>query len=217
MEQLRTMACLETKTATLLQIEPGEVVKGIEIASDSVAGHWQVYMRVRAFFFTCAYVCAADPSMFDLQTANAASEKVLNFLQHTYSGRPPPVSFFVLAWTQTCHLLSEALRLRKSTLKSIVLDGSLWESHWTSYIPTQTGSGGSRGQVDTSPDILAEIRAAKRVADSAHSPWDNYTQPTTKRARGKGKGSFGKGQGNSWTSNGNVGKKKRRRHGKGSK
>ena len=73
MEQLRTMACLETKTATLLQIEPGEVVKGIEIATDSVAGHWQVYMRVRAFFFTCAYVCAADPSMLDLPTANTAS------------------------------------------------------------------------------------------------------------------------------------------------
>jgi len=152
MEQLRTMACLETKTATLLQIEPGEAVKGVEIAADSVAGHWQVYIRVRAFFFTCAYVCVADPSMFDLQTANAASEKVLSFLQHTYSVRYPPVSFFVLAWTQTCHRISEALRIRDNPkLKSIVLDGSLWESHWTSYIPTQNGSGGSKGQADTSP------------------------------------------------------------------
>ena len=94
MEQLRTMACLEIKTATLLQIEPGEAVKRVEIAADAVAGHWQVYIRVRACFFTCAYVCVADPEMFDLQTANAASEKVLSFLQHTYSGRPPPVSFF---------------------------------------------------------------------------------------------------------------------------
>ena len=75
MEQLRTMACLDTKIATLLQIEPGEAVKGVEIASDTVAGHWQVYIRVRACF-TCAYVCVAEPSMFDLQTANAASEKV---------------------------------------------------------------------------------------------------------------------------------------------
>ena len=156
--------------------------------------------------------------MFDLQTASAAAEKVLDFLQHTYSGRTPPVSCFVLAWTQTCHLLAEALRIREnSTLKSIVLAGSLWESHWTSYIPTQNGSGGSRGQVDTSPEILAEIRAAKTVADSAHSKCDNYTQLTTKRARGKGTGSFGNGYGNSWTSNGKGDKKKRRRHGKGSK
>ena len=124
----------------------------------------------------------------------------------------------MLAWTQTCHLLSEAMRIRDNpTLKSIVSDGSLWESHWTSYIPTQNGSGGSRGQVDTSPEILAEIRAAKTVAASAHSKWANYTQPTTKRARGKGTGSFGNGYGDSWTANGKGDKKKRRRHGKGSK
>ena len=49
MEQLRTMACLETKTATLLQIEPGEAVEGLEVAADTVSGHWQIYMRVRAF------------------------------------------------------------------------------------------------------------------------------------------------------------------------
>ena len=157
--------------------------------------------------------------MFDLQTANAASEKVLSLLQHTYQGRYPPVFFFVLAWTQTCHLISEALRIRDNPkLKAIVLDGSLWESHWTSYIPTQTGSGGSKGQVDTSPEIMAEIRAAKRVAASAHSEWDDYTQPTTKRAwNNKGTGKFGGGKGNSWTASGKGEKKKRRRHGKGSK
>ena len=112
MEQLRTMACLETKTATLLQVEPGEAVKGVEIAADTVAGHWQIYMPVRACFYTCAYVSIADPTMFDLQTACYASEKVLQLLQYTYQGRTPPVPFFVLAWTKTCHLFSEALRVR---------------------------------------------------------------------------------------------------------
>ena len=150
------MACLETKTATLLQIEPGEAVKGVEIAADTVAGHWQIYMRVRAFVYTCAYVCITDPSMFDLQTACYASEKVSAFLHHTYQGRIPPVPFFVLAWTKTCHLFSEALRVRDNPkLKTIVLEGSLWESHWTSYTPTSSGSFGSQGQVDTSPEILA--------------------------------------------------------------
>ena len=66
---------------------------------------------------------------------------------------------------------------------------------------------------------MAEIRAAKRVAASAHSEWDNYTQPTTKRAWSKGTGKFGGGKGNSWTASGRGEKKrkKRRRHGKGSK
>ena len=92
-------------------------------------------------------------------------------------------------------------------------------SHRTSYIPTTSGSGGSQGQVDASPEMLAEIRAAKRVAASAHSEWDNYTQPTTKRAwnyKGTG-GKTGGGTGDSWTASGKGEKKKRRRGGKGNK
>ena len=96
------MACLETKTATLLQIEPGEAVNGVEIAADTVAGHWQIFMRVRACFYTCAYVSITDPRMIDLQTACCASDKVSGYLQHTYQGRSLPVSFIVLDWTQTC-------------------------------------------------------------------------------------------------------------------
>ena len=96
------------------------------------------------------------------------------------------------------------MRVReKATLKSIVLEGSLWESHWMSYIPATSCSGGSRGQVDTIPEHVAEIRAAKRVAASAHSEWEDYTQPTTKRAwNSKGIGKFGGGKGNSWTAGG---------------
>ena len=127
----------------------------------------------------------------------------------------------MLEWTQTCHLFSEHLRVRETPkLKSIVLDGSLWESHWSSYIQTTSGSGGSQGHVDTSPKRLAEIRAAKRVAASAHSEWDNYyTHTPTKRAWNyKGTGSkTGGGKGKSWTANGKGEKKKRRRFGKGNK
>ena len=50
MEQLRTMACLETSKATLLQIEPGKAVEGVEVAVDTISGHWQIYIRIRACF-----------------------------------------------------------------------------------------------------------------------------------------------------------------------
>ena len=109
MEQLRTMACLETETATFLQIEPGKAVEGVEVAADTVSGHWQIYIRLRACFYTCAYVSISDPTMFDLQTSNTASEMVLPFLQHTYQGGGLLVPFVVLALAQTSHLLRAPL------------------------------------------------------------------------------------------------------------
>ena len=159
--------------------------------------------------------------MFDFQTAHFASEKVLSFLQHTYNGRIPPVPFFVLAWAQTCHLFSEHMRTReKATLKSIVLEGSLWESHWTAYSPALSGSGGSAQGSDTPQFMLEETRAAKRVAAMARSEWDNYSATSpNKRAwnnQGTGGRSFG-GKGGSWTADGKGTRKKRRRGGNGFK
>ena len=159
--------------------------------------------------------------MFDFQTAHYASEKVLTFLQITYNGRIPSVQFFVLAWAQTCHMFSEHMRTRENAkVKSIVREGSLWESHWVSYIPAQSGSGGSAQGSDTPQEILAETRSAKRVAAMARSSWDNYSAPPpNKRAwnnQGKGGKPFG-GKGGSWTADGKGNKKKRRRGGKGSK
>ena len=221
MEQLRSMACLETSKATLLQIEPGKAVEGVEVAADTISGHWQIYTRIRAFFHTCAYVSISDTDMFDFQTAHFATEKVLTFLQLTYNGRTPPVQFFVLAWAQTCHICSEHMRTRENAkLKTIVREGALWESHWVSFIPAQSGSGGSAMVSDTPQEILAETRAAKRVAAMARSTWDNYsaTSPNVRAWNNQGTGGkpFG-GKGGSWIADGKGTKKKRRRGGKGNK
>ena len=157
--------------------------------------------------------------MFDFQTAHFATEKVLTCLQLTYNGRTPPVQFFVLAWAQTCHIFSEHMRTRENAkLKTIVREGALWESHWVSFIPAQTGSGGSAMISDTPQEILAETRAAKRVAAMARSTWDNYsaTSPNARAWNNQGTGGkpFG-GKGGSWTADGPVIKKKCRRQGKG--
>ena len=90
LERLRSLACVDpVKTATLLQIQPGRLVEGIEVVSDTVTGNLEIYHRVRAFFHTCAYVSIIDPSMFDFQTAINTSEKVFAFIQNTYQGRTP--------------------------------------------------------------------------------------------------------------------------------
>ena len=65
--------------------------------------------------------------------------------------------------------------------------------------------------------FVAELRAAKKVAASAQTEWDNYyTHAPDKRTwydRSTGSRKSG-GKGKSWTSDGKGGKKKCRRGGK---
>jgi len=227
LERLRTLACLDKKSMTLLQVQPGKAAEGIEVISDSVTGPMEVFRRARAFFHTVAYLCIADPSMFDLQTAVTASEKVLNFVQKTYEGRTPPVAFFVQAWAQTIHCFSEQLRMTTCMqLKEIVLNGSLWEAFWTSF---QSGGGGpSSGALaieDRDPNISAAVALARREAAQAQSArdraankewWGNGNQTNRgfgggggapRHKRGGGKGGH-KGAGNS-KGGSKAGKRKR--------
>ena len=230
LERLRTLACLDKKSMTLLQVLPGKAAEGIEVISDSVTGPMEVFRRARAFFHTVAYLCIADPSMFDLQTAVTASEKILNFVQKTYEGRTPPVAFFVQAWAQTIHCFSEQLRMTMCmSLKEMVLNGNLWEAFWTSF---QSGGGGpSSGALaieDRDPNISAAVALARREAAQAQSArdraankewWGNGNQANTgfgggggapRQKKGGGKGGP-KGAGNS-KGGSKGGKRKRARH-----
>ena len=83
-----------------------------------------------------------------------------------------------------------------------------------------SGSGGPAQGSDTPAEIVAETRAAKRVAAMARSEWDNYSALSPNNRAGNSQCKGGKpsgGKGGSWTADGKGTKKKRRRGGKGSK
>ena len=135
--------------------------------------------------------------MFDFQTAINTSEKVFGFIQNTYQGRTPPVDFFIEAWTRTSHIFSERLRMTANAkLKAIVADGPSWEGLWTSYSPALSGHAGHHG-VDASPQINAEIQAARALARAAQSHRDRERNSGKegRTHKGKGKSAKGKGQG----------------------
>jgi len=48
LERLRTLACIEpVNTATLLQTQPGRIVEGIEVVSDTVTGNLDIYIYIK--------------------------------------------------------------------------------------------------------------------------------------------------------------------------
>ena len=51
-ESLRTRACVKPVAGLQLAVIPGRAAEGIEVIADCVGKSFEVYIRVRAFFYT---------------------------------------------------------------------------------------------------------------------------------------------------------------------
>jgi hypothetical protein len=96
-EHLRTLANKDKPVGAQLCLVPGRVAETIGVVADSCTKPIELYMRIRAFFYTVAYVSVRDTNFFDVQTALFMSEKVLNFVTQTFKNQIPPTAFYVQA------------------------------------------------------------------------------------------------------------------------
>ena len=138
-----------------LAVIPGKAAEGIEVIADCVGKSFELYVRVRAFFYTLALVSITKPLWFPLQAAMQASEHVLTFITDEYDGRTPPVRFLVEAWAGTIHYFSENIRMTKRSAKDVIGNIGGWENRWK-WSPS-SGSNGSTGggqMVAREPDNL---------------------------------------------------------------
>ena len=172
-EHLRTLANKDKPVGAQLCLVPGRPLETIGVVSDLCTKPIELYMRIRSFFYTMAYVSVRDTSFFDIQTALFMSEKVLNFVSQTFKNQVPPTAFYVQAWASTAHHLSEQVRISGSTLRDACLQTAGWEHRWTSWSPVagvgdnnqkekQNHGGGSHA--DIPKQILDDIQKAKANA-----------------------------------------------------
>ena len=111
-EELRTRSCSNPRNATQLAVEPGRPVSAVEVIADRVDKAFELYVRIRAFLMTLAYVSIADPAWFPLQIAMEVSEQIMGFITNTFDSRSPPLSFLLAAWAATIHYFSEQIRIQ---------------------------------------------------------------------------------------------------------
>ena len=175
-EHLRTLANKDKPVGAQLCLVPGRVAETIGVVADLCTKPIELYMRIRAFFYTVAYVSVRDTSFFDVQTALFMSEKVLNFVSQTFKNQVPPTAFYVQAWASTAHHLSEQVRISGSSLKDACLGTAGWEHRWTSWSPSPGGGNinhggggggqhhGGGGQADAPKQILDDMQKAKAQA-----------------------------------------------------
>ncbi len=201
-ETLRPMSCMDKSLQQSLALVPGKAPEVVSAAVDVVTKPIELWMRVRAFFMTLAYVSIKTPEFFDYQSAIFISEKVLGWVTNTFQGRPAPASFYVSAWAATVHHFSEQVRVTKQTMTNIVGNVGAYENRWLNYqhpIDHHASASSSSSTSSASPNVdlpqrvqeeLARLReSTKRFQaerDSARSALRNN------QTEGKGKGGGGK-------------------------
>jgi hypothetical protein len=175
-EKLRTLANSERPFGTQVSVVPGQAVEAQAVVVDVASKHIEIYLRVRAYFMTVAYVNIRNPTWFDYQTAIFASEQVLTLLMQTFNKLTPPVTFYIEAWGQKIHHFSEQVRVSGDSMAVVVRNTggclTFWNC-WTSP-PNQSGGGGSTSGPDIPAAVEAEIRKLREQARTWQAQSDRH-------------------------------------------
>jgi hypothetical protein len=131
-EQIRTRSNIHPHNGLRMSVVAGKTPVAENVIVDPVDVAFELFKRIRAFFFSLAYVSVLTPDWFPLQSAIIASEQIFEYVTATYNGRTPPIGFLVEAWAHTSHYFSEALRMgqKKRTAAEIIGNLGAWENKW---------------------------------------------------------------------------------------
>ena len=99
-----------------------------------------VFMKLRAFLMSMAFINIDNDSFFNLQAATEMEDKVFPYLHKRYVVRPP-CSFYIAAWEATARIFQTAVRSGKPLTDAASAD-SAYQHHWTVYME---GAGSSSG------------------------------------------------------------------------
>ena len=164
-QTLRTRACLNNTMGTQLAVVPGRGVEAIEVVADAIEKAFELWVRIRAFFMTLAFVSIKYPKWFPLQSAMMASDLILQKIMATYKGRTAPLQFLVNAWAETTHWLSEQVRMGASetprrTPASIMDNAGAWETRWAWNPSSGSDTSAGGGAVPQADDRVMKTQLA---------------------------------------------------------
>ena len=195
----------------MMSAVPGKAVEAQNVYVDTVTRPVDLYIRIRAWFVTMAYVCIHKPDFIDAQTALMASDKVLTFVTQSFKGMSAPTTFYVAAWAATVHHFSEQVRISERNLKDVIRETGTWEHRWTNWTHPSDNQGAGK---DSNPDVPKHVQDEMTRMRNVISMWQKRADNTArdfnefkknhqqlgygegKPDNGKGK-NYGKGSGGS--------------------
>ena len=166
-----------------------------------------IYLKLRAFWTTMAYLSIDQPSFLTFQAADELTDKILDWLHRRHHSGRPPASFFVAAWESTARVLQTGVRAGKP-LRDVLEADSSFQHFWTVYVQTESHSqqaprqnkgdtmkeqkGQNRGGTDTrlanlqrqKDQQIAQLKRELEKAKGSDNSWSQY--PDKKRKTGGG-------------------------------
>ncbi len=156
-EQLRTMGCTERKAQQAMLVQAGQPVRGTEVYDDAARSHFELWIRIRAFFTTIAFVSINDIEFMSFGGAEQMSDTILRLVHNNYGGSLAPVSHYVEAWAQTAKLMSEHVSTNEGLLETFVKSPSSWRHLWTNYVKPANAPAGRAAKTSSGPDIDKDL------------------------------------------------------------
>ena len=87
--QIRTRAMVNLPMGTVVSILPGQPLESTQIIADPIEKAFDLWVRLRAYLYTLAYVSILDSDWFPYQAAVAVSEQLLVlYHRHAFRGQP---------------------------------------------------------------------------------------------------------------------------------
>ena len=154
-EQLRTMGCTERKAQQAMLVQAGQPVRGTEVYDDAARSHFELWIRIRAFFTSIAFVSVNDLDFMTFGGAEHMSDAILRIINQTYNGSLAPVTYYVEAWAQTAKLMSEHVSTNEGMLETFVRAPSSWRHLWTNFSKPANSNG--RQKLHTGPDMDQDL------------------------------------------------------------
>ena len=130
-------------------------MRGTEVYDDAARSHFELWIRIRAFFTTIAFARINDLDFMTLGGAVRMSDIVLRTVRLTSNGSLAPVTYDVGAWTQTAKLMSEHVSTNEGMLETFVRAPSSWRHLWTNFSKPANSNG--RQKLHTGPDMDQDL------------------------------------------------------------
>ncbi len=187
-EQLRTAGCLEKRGSVQMVVPTSGPVRGEQNFDSAARSHFELYIRLRAYFTTVAFLSINDRAFLSFGAAEQMSDMLLRLLNNTYSNQMAPVTFYVEAWAQTAKLMSDHVLTNDGSLEEFIKQTSLWRHIWTGYAPTRTNSGpGTPTKLhngpDTEPDLNDRVQRLRGQLSEMQSQRDRAVAQAKKAGK----------------------------------
>ena len=180
-ESMRVQSAMEKEVVQQLEKTATKAARFKEVIADEVEGHFEFFRRLRAYWWTLAWLCIQFREWFSFQDALFMSERILALINQTHFAMRPPVAHYTQAWAKTITRISDIVRTTKVTLAAAVKQTAHWEHLWEFAAQPGGMSSSASNQhpshsiPDTEEDLRKQLERTRAHARQLQSEKDKAT------------------------------------------